>query len=150
MLSLRLRRASLSLGFPRIPYQPSYDYIELRDLTSSEHGSFGQSSSHTTTSQFLNTFVPRFSTKETAARLRQLQKERMERLVEQGKDIETEARKSFGVGGAGNIRRPSEVIYPIKMKKEWTRRSSIWSILSLGPDTKRASYLRFLNRRSST
>ncbi|CZT42631.1 uncharacterized protein RSE6_02565 [Rhynchosporium secalis] len=42
-----------------------------------------------------------------------------------------EKRKSFGIGGAGNIRRPSEFIYPARVNADGTRRSSVWSTISV-------------------
>ncbi|PQE24616.1 hypothetical protein CJF31_00011251 [Rutstroemia sp. NJR-2017a BVV2] len=47
-----------------------------------------------------------------------------------------ERRRSFGIGGAGNIRRPSEVIYPPHER----RRSSVWSGTSGSPDEKKGMF----------
>jgi len=46
-----------------------------------------------------------------------------------------ERKKSFGIGGAGNIRRPSEVIYPPRVNADGTRRASVWSNISVSPST---------------
>ncbi|KAG9232356.1 hypothetical protein BJ875DRAFT_486163 [Amylocarpus encephaloides] len=42
--------------------------------------------------------------------------------------IDPDRRKSYGIGGAGNIRRPSEIIYPPRVNNDGTRRrSSVFS-----------------------
>ncbi|KAF4628026.1 hypothetical protein G7Y89_g10125 [Cudoniella acicularis] len=68
---------------------------------------------------------------------------------------ERERKISFGIGGAGNIRRPSEVIYPPRVNADGTRRrSSVWSSISSvspgsSPDGKRASLMNFFGRKNS-
>jgi len=65
-----------------------------------------------------------------------------------------EEKKSYGIGGAGNIRRPSEVIYPPRTNTDGTRRrSSVWSTITASPgsspDGKRASLMNLFGRKSS-
>ncbi|QSZ28789.1 hypothetical protein DSL72_003294 [Monilinia vaccinii-corymbosi] len=61
-----------------------------------------------------------------------------------------EQRRSYGIGGAGNIRKPSEVIYAAREK----RRSSVLSSPSVppstSPDTKRGSFLSWFGIGSGT
>ncbi|KAI9641323.1 hypothetical protein NHQ30_010125 [Ciborinia camelliae] len=56
-------------------------------------------------------------------------------------DKQDEQRRSYGIGGAGNIRRPSEVIYTPRRR----RRSSVFSSRSVSSPTsaneKRGSFL---------
>ncbi|KAH8661623.1 hypothetical protein BGZ60DRAFT_89733 [Tricladium varicosporioides] len=47
-----------------------------------------------------------------------------------------ERKMSYGIGGAGNIRRPSDVIYPPRINPDGTRRrSSVWSSINVSPST---------------
>lgn len=67
--------------------------------------------------------------------------------------VEIERKKSYGIGGAGNIRRPSEVIYPVRTNPDGSRRrSSVWSSINVTPGTspegKRNSFLGFFRRGS--
>jgi len=67
--------------------------------------------------------------------------------------VEIERKKSYGIGGAGNIRRPSEVIYPVRTNPDGSRRrSSVWSSINATPGTspegKRNSFLGFFRRGS--
>jgi len=70
--------------------------------------------------------------------------------------VEIEPKKSYGIGGAGNIRRPSEVIYPPRTNPDGTRRrSSVWSSITSvspgsSPDGKRTNLLNLFSRRGST
>ncbi|PVH87907.1 hypothetical protein DL98DRAFT_581138 [Cadophora sp. DSE1049] len=65
-----------------------------------------------------------------------------------------ERKKSFGIGGAGNIRRPSDIIYPPRVNADGTRRSSVWSTMSVSvspgtsPDGRRSSILGLFRRNS--
>jgi len=64
-----------------------------------------------------------------------------------------ERKKSYGIGGAGNIRRPSDVIYPVRTNADGSRRrSSVWSSLNVTPGTspegKRHGFLGFFRRGS--
>ncbi|PMD67158.1 uncharacterized protein K444DRAFT_623368 [Hyaloscypha bicolor E] len=61
--------------------------------------------------------------------------------------ITIERKKSYGIGGAGNIRRPSDVIYPVRLNADGTRRRS--SVFSTSPDGKRAGIMSFFRRSSS-
>ncbi|KUJ14789.1 uncharacterized protein LY89DRAFT_720258 [Mollisia scopiformis] len=68
--------------------------------------------------------------------------------------VEIERKKSYGIGGAGNIRRPSDVIYPVRLNADGTRRrSSVWSSISAAPGTspdgKRNGFLGFFRRGSA-
>ncbi|KAM3072051.1 hypothetical protein ACMFMG_008512 [Clarireedia jacksonii] len=49
---------------------------------------------------------------------------------------QNERRRSFGIGGAGNIRRPSDIIYPPRER----RRSSVWSGTSGSPEEKKGIF----------
>jgi len=66
-----------------------------------------------------------------------------------------EQKRSYGIGGAGNIRRPSEVIYPPRTNPDGTRRhSSVWSSISTvspgsSPDGKRAGLMNLFQRKGS-
>jgi len=65
--------------------------------------------------------------------------------------VNIERRISYGIGGAGNIRRPSEVIYPPRMNADGTRRrSSVWSSITPSPGTspegKRAAIFNFFKK----
>ncbi|KAH7369753.1 hypothetical protein BKA65DRAFT_4651 [Rhexocercosporidium sp. MPI-PUGE-AT-0058] len=63
-----------------------------------------------------------------------------------------ERKKSFGIGGAGNYRRPSDIIYPPRVNADGTRRSSVWSTISVSPGTSpdgRRSSILGIFRRSS-
>lgn len=62
-----------------------------------------------------------------------------------------ERKKSYGIGGAGNIRRPSDVIYPVRTNADGSRRrSSVWSSINVTPGTspegKKNSFLGFFRR----
>ncbi|KAH6677213.1 hypothetical protein B0J14DRAFT_560005 [Halenospora varia] len=47
-----------------------------------------------------------------------------------------ERKMSYGIGGAGNIRRPSDVIYPPRTNPDGTRRrSSVWSSINVSPSS---------------
>ncbi|KAF8866247.1 hypothetical protein BDZ45DRAFT_683624 [Acephala macrosclerotiorum] len=64
-----------------------------------------------------------------------------------------ERKRSYGIGGAGNIRRPSDVIYPARTNVDGSRRrSSVWSSINLTPGPspvgKRNSFLGFFRRGS--
>jgi len=62
--------------------------------------------------------------------------------------VTIEPKKSYGIGGAGNIRRPSDVIYPVRLNADGTRRrSSVWSS---SPDGKRTGIMDRLFRRSTS
>jgi len=52
-----------------------------------------------------------------------------------GNGVDIERRISYGIGGAGNIRRPSEVMYPSRTNADGRRRSSVWSSLTPSPGT---------------
>jgi len=74
--------------------------------------------------------------------------------MENGNGVQIERKKSYGIGGAGNIRRPSEVIYPVRTNADGSRRrSSVWSSISAAPGTspdgKRHSILGFFRRGST-
>jgi len=60
-----------------------------------------------------------------------------------------ERKMSYGIGGAGNIRRPSEVIYPTRTNADGTRRRSSVFTISPGtsPDGKRASLMDMFKRK---
>jgi len=47
--------------------------------------------------------------------------------------VDIEAKKSYGIGGAGNIRRPSDAVYTPKVNADGTRRASVWSNISVSP-----------------
>ncbi|KAH6721184.1 hypothetical protein BKA61DRAFT_152787 [Leptodontidium sp. MPI-SDFR-AT-0119] len=65
-----------------------------------------------------------------------------------------ERKKSFGIGGAGNIRRPSDIIYPPRVNADGTRRSSVWSTMSVSvspgtsPEGRRSSIMGLFRRSS--
>ncbi|KAH7382910.1 hypothetical protein BKA64DRAFT_712757 [Cadophora sp. MPI-SDFR-AT-0126] len=65
-----------------------------------------------------------------------------------------ERKKSFGIGGAGNIRRPSDIIYPPRVNADGTRRSSVWSTMSVSvspgtsPEGRRSSFMGLFRRNS--
>jgi len=68
-------------------------------------------------------------------------------------NIERERKMSYGIGGAGNIRRPSDVIYPARTNADGTRRrSSVWSSITVSPgsspDGKRASLMDLFRKNS--
>ncbi|CCD50648.1 hypothetical protein BofuT4_P024570.1 [Botrytis cinerea T4] len=52
------------------------------------------------------------------------------------KDVHGERRRSYGIGGAGNIRRPSEVIYTPRERRRSSAFSSPSIFPSTSPDTK--------------
>ncbi|KAK0113799.1 hypothetical protein ONS95_014049 [Cadophora gregata] len=66
--------------------------------------------------------------------------------------LNIERKKSFGIGGAGNIRRPSDTIYPPRVNADGTRRSSVWSTMSVSPGTspegRRSSFMSLFKRNS--
>jgi len=59
---------------------------------------------------------------------------------------ELEPRRSFGIGGAGNIRRPSDVIYPSRCNADGTRRSGIFCRNGSVGEGKRSSILSLFRR----
>jgi len=63
-----------------------------------------------------------------------------------------ERKMSYGIGGAGNIRRPSDVIYPVRTNPDGTRRSSVWSSITVSPSTspdgKRATIMSLFRKSS--
>jgi len=67
--------------------------------------------------------------------------------------VAIEQKKSYGIGGAGNIRRPSEVIYPQRRNSDGTRRrSSVWSSISASPGTSpegKRTLFNFFGRKNS-
>ncbi|KAG0644908.1 hypothetical protein D0Z07_9378 [Hyphodiscus hymeniophilus] len=83
-----------------------------------------------------------------------------ERMASNGIPILHEQKKSYGIGGAGNIMsaigRPSDVIYPPRTNTDGTpRRSSVWSHItttspSTSPEGKRMSLLNLFGKKGST
>jgi len=70
-----------------------------------------------------------------------------------GNGVEVERKKSYGIGGAGNIRRPSDVIYPIRTNADGTRRrSSVWSSITPGtsPEGKKSGFWGLFRRGSAS
>lgn len=64
--------------------------------------------------------------------------------------VDIEQKKSYGIGGAGNIRRPSEVIYGPRLRADGRRRSSVWSVSpGSSPEGKRNALMNFFSRKSS-
>jgi len=66
--------------------------------------------------------------------------------------VQIERKMSYGIGGAGNIRRPSEVIYPPRTNPDGTprRRSSVFTISpGTSPEGKRASLMDLFKRKGS-
>ncbi|TGO61316.1 hypothetical protein BCON_0028g00330 [Botryotinia convoluta] len=57
------------------------------------------------------------------------------------KDVQGERRRSYGIGGAGNIRKPSEVIYTPRERRRSSAFSSPSISPSISPDTKKESFL---------
>lgn len=108
MPTVRLRKRSISFRLPRIRIERirnQYTDIELQLLHPSQQlpkspSAVALNNRHTASRSFRKV-VPRFSSQETTFRLQQLQQERM---ASQGRDIVIEERRSFGIGGAGNIR----------------------------------------------
>jgi len=66
--------------------------------------------------------------------------------------VNIERKMSYGIGGAGNIRRPSDVIYPVRTNPDGTRRSSVWSSITVSPgsspDGKRATIMSLFRKSS--
>jgi len=67
--------------------------------------------------------------------------------------VNIERMKSYGIGGAGNIRRPSDVIYPPRANANGrSRRSSVWSTFTTSPgsspDGRRASIMNLFRKNS--
>lgn len=65
-----------------------------------------------------------------------------------------EQKISYGIGGAGNIRRPSDVIYPPRTNADGTRRLSGWSSVTASPGTspegRRASFMKLFRKSSGS
>ncbi|RFU30830.1 hypothetical protein B7463_g5479, partial [Scytalidium lignicola] len=68
-----------------------------------------------------------------------------------------EQKRSYGIGGAGNIRRPSDSFQPSRYDEEGTssrRRSSVWSTFTptpgSSPEGKRASFMSFFKKRRAS
>ncbi|KAJ8061460.1 hypothetical protein OCU04_009278 [Sclerotinia nivalis] len=59
-------------------------------------------------------------------------------------DIQGERRRSYGIGGAGNIRKPSEMIYTPRERRRSSVLGSTSFSPSTSPDTKRGSFLSWI------
>ncbi|TGO49136.1 hypothetical protein BOTNAR_0442g00070 [Botryotinia narcissicola] len=57
------------------------------------------------------------------------------------KDVQGERRRSYGIGGAGNIRKPSEVIYTPRERRRSSALSSPSISPTISPDTKKENFL---------
>ncbi|THV45563.1 hypothetical protein BGAL_0474g00040 [Botrytis galanthina] len=57
------------------------------------------------------------------------------------KDVQGERRRSYGIGGAGNIRKPSEVIYTARERRRSSAFSSPSISPTISPDTKKENFL---------
>ncbi|KAF7945534.1 hypothetical protein EAE96_010301 [Botrytis aclada] len=57
------------------------------------------------------------------------------------KDVQDERRRSYGIGGAGNIRKPSEVIYTPRERRRSSAFSSPSISPSISPETKKENFL---------
>ncbi|TGO87331.1 hypothetical protein BPOR_0233g00040 [Botrytis porri] len=60
------------------------------------------------------------------------------------KNIQGERRRSYGIGGAGNIRKPSEVIYTPRERRRSGAFSSPSISPSISPATKKENFLSWL------
>ncbi|TEY42031.1 hypothetical protein BOTCAL_0400g00070 [Botryotinia calthae] len=60
------------------------------------------------------------------------------------KDVQGERRRSYGIGGAGNIRRPSEVIYTPREGLRSSAFSNPSIFPSTSPDKKKGKFLSWL------
>lgn len=108
MPTIRLRRSSISLGLPHIRIERNgnpYINIERQSpqfihLLAKSASALALNQSHSASRPYRKV-VPRFNKRETAVRLQQLQHEKM---ASQGSGVVVEERRSFGIGGAGNIR----------------------------------------------
>jgi len=92
-----------------------------------------------------------FSSKPLAVERTEKSKGRMSSNGPEGNGITIERKMSYGIGGAGNIRRPSDVIYPVRLNADGTRRrSSVWSSITVSPGTspdgKRAGIMSLFRR----
>ncbi|KAN0101730.1 hypothetical protein V8E51_012240 [Hyaloscypha variabilis] len=105
-----------------------------------------RSSRNTSLEQLVPKKRVRFESKTVPVDRTHTSKGRMSDNSENG-GLAIERKKSYGIGGAGNIRRPSDVIYPVRLNADGTRRRS--SVFSSSPDGKRAGILS-LFRRSNT
>jgi len=76
----------------------------------------------------------RFEGKQIEVERTQKAKGRMSSNGSSGGAVNIERKMSYGIGGAGNIRRPSDVIYPVRLNADGTkRRSSVWSSITVSP-----------------
>jgi len=95
-----------------------------------------RSSRNTSLEQLVPKKRVRFDNKSLPVEGTQKSKGRMSSNGSETGGVTIERKMSYGIGGAGNIRRPSDVIYPVRLNADGTRRRpSVWSSITVSPGT---------------
>jgi len=141
-LSIRSCRSSLSNSHS---YIPSTSVEHLLPKTKAHHFSSTARPARPVQIQNKHLLVVRGASTQT-------QTQQKRRMSSQPVNIQPEQKKSYGIGGAGNIRRPSDVIYPPRLNADGTRRrSSVWSISpGSSPEGKRATLMNLFSGRKAS
>jgi len=132
MVSISLQRGSLSLSLEvsRSSISSSNSYTSLEPLVPKT-----KTRRYSTTTTCLGPPIPG-ERNLNSQNLRVVRGQKRRMATSGSPAVVIEQKKSYGIGGAGNIRRPSEVIYPQRRNSDGTRRrTSVWSSISISPGT---------------